>query len=488
MTGISINILLKDLEIKSRTKLTDYMISSLVFDSRKIEKDCLFVAIRGSQADGHQYISGAVEKGAIAIVCEIMPEIINSNTDYILVEDASLTLGKMAAAYYHHPSDKLRLIGVTGTNGKTTIATLLYRLFTQMGFRCGLLSTVENKVAEIKIEATHTTPDAVSINRLLSNMCEAGCEFAFMEVSSHAIDQNRIAGLTFSGGIFTNLTHDHLDYHKTFAAYLHAKKKFFDSLGKDAFALTNTDDRNGMVMLQNTKARKCTYALKTLANYHARILENHFEGLLMTIGGQETWFRLVGEFNASNLLAIYGAAMELGFEQFEILSQMSQLESAEGRFEYVRNANGITGIIDYAHTPDALDNVLSTITGIRQAGERIIAVIGAGGDRDKAKRSEMAKIAVNQSDVLILTSDNPRSEDPETIIQDMKEGLKGTTNTRVLSIVNRREAIRTACMLAQPGDIILVAGKGHEKYQEIQGIKHPFDDKTELTEALGINI
>lgn len=486
MTGVQIDILLQNAEIIHRSSTKSYTVSAIVFDSRNVEAGCLFVAIRGTASDGHLYIEQAIQKGAGSIVCEELPLSLHPDIDYILVKNSAKCLALIASAFYQHPSEKLQLVGITGTNGKTTIATLLFRLFTQMGFRCGLLSTVENRIAENVIPSTHTTPDSVSINKLLYEMSEAGCEFAFMEVSSHAIDQSRIYGLKFKGGIFTNLTHDHLDYHKTFAAYLKAKKKFFDGLDKHSFALTNTDDKNGMVMLQNTNAKKVSYALKSIADYHARILENHFEGMLLKIDGNEIWFRLAGEFNASNLLAIYGTAVELGFDKLEVLSEMSRLEAAEGRFEYFKNELSVTGIVDYAHTPDALKNVLATIASVRKPDSRIIAVIGAGGDRDKTKRPEMASIAAGLCEILILTSDNPRSEDPTSIIEDMKAGITTQTQAQVLSIENRKEAIRTAALLAKAGDIILVAGKGHEKYQEIKGIRHPFDDKIELKQALGI--
>jgi len=462
----------------------DRMVSELVFDSRKTSRGSLFFAVKGTVSDGHQFIQKAIDSGATSIVCEILPSGLNPDITYILVSDSALCLAQAASEYYNNPSSQLKLVGVTGTNGKTTIATLLYRLFTSAGFHCGLLSTIENKIGNRTVASTHTTPDSIAINQLLSEMVEDGCTYAFMEVSSHAIDQKRIAGLDFSGGIFTNLTHDHLDYHKTFASYRDAKKRFFDQLPSNSFALINADDRNGNVMVQNCKATIAGYSLNSDADFKGKVIENQFEGLILSINGHEVFTRLIGRFNACNLLAVYGAANLLGLLDEEILKEMSLLESAEGRFEFIRSNDGIVGIVDYAHTPDALENVLKTIHEIRSRNEQLITVAGAGGDRDKTKRPEMARIAAELSDRFILTSDNPRTEDPLAILQDMQKGVPAHLYNRTLTIADRREAIRTAVALAKPGDIILVAGKGHEKYQEIKGVKYPFDDKTELFELL----
>jgi UDP-N-acetylmuramoyl-L-alanyl-D-glutamate--2,6-diaminopimelate ligase len=472
--------LLRICEVTDIVGQTGIEISGLTFDSRKVERNFLFFAVKGSHSDGHDFVQRAILSGASAIVCEHLPEDISTEVTYVLVKDSANCLGLCASAFYDFPSSKLKLTGVTGTNGKTTIATLLFRLFTDAGFHCGLLSTIENRIGNTVISASHTTPDPLAINQLLSEMVNEGCTFAFMEVSSHAVDQQRIAGLNFCGGIFTNLTHDHLDYHKTFAAYRDTKKKFFDALPANAFALVNTDDRNGVFMLQNCKATKHNYALTSDADFKGKVLENQFEGLVLSINGTEVFTRLIGRFNASNLLAIYGAACLLGLPEIEVLQGISLLQSAEGRFEFVRSESGIVGIVDYAHTPDALLNVLKTIDEIRTHNEKLITVAGAGGDRDAAKRPEMARIAAEMSDRLILTSDNPRTEDPSAILQDMQCGVPPTAYMRTLTIADRREAIKTAVALAQPGDIILVAGKGHEKYQEINGIRYPFDDKKEL--------
>lgn len=464
----------------------DGAINALAFDSRVVNANTLFVAISGTQTDGHRFIETAVKKGATAIVAEVLPTTLHASVTYIQVANSSEALGQMAANFYDHPSKQLKLVGVTGTNGKTTIATLLYTLFQELGYPTGLLSTVQNRIGQSHLEATHTTPDAIAINRLLAEMVEQGCSHCFMEVSSHAVDQNRIAGLHFSGGIFINLTHDHLDYHKTFAAYLKAKKSFFDQLPANAFALSNIDDKNGRVMQQNTKAKKCAYGLKNLADYKASILENQAEGLLLQLNQESIWFRLVGEFNAYNLLAVYGAAIELGENREEILPILSALPPAEGRFEVITAADNRIAIIDYAHTPDALKNVLQTIQQIQQGDKKVLAVVGAGGNRDKSKRPEMAQIAAQLSDQLILTSDNPRFEEPSEILREMENGLDVITRRKALTIENRKEAIKTACALAQAGDIILVAGKGHEKYQDIKGVKHPFDDKAVVKEFLEI--
>ena len=460
----------------------DVAITAVVFDSRKVQPGCLFVAVRGTLVDGHDYIEQAVKQGAVAVICEDLPAHVTGEVDFLMVADSAKVLGKVAANFYDNPSDQLKLVGVTGTNGKTTVATLLYQLFRELGYKCGLLSTVENQINGEIVASTHTTPDPVALNSLLSDMVAQGCDYCFMEVSSHAVVQHRIEGLTFSGGIFTNLTHDHLDYHKTFDNYLKAKKAFFDGLPKSAFALTNADDRNGNVMLQNTRAHKKSYGLKNMADYRAKILENQFGGLLLLIDGGEVWFRMVGSFNAYNLLAVYTTAMLLEQDKAKVLTALSKLKGAEGRFDYVVAPNKTIGIVDYAHTPDAVQNVLSTIHDIRKGNEKVITVIGCGGDRDKAKRPVMARVACEWSDKVILTSDNPRSEDPAAIIKDMEEGVDAAFKRSTVSIADRREAIKTACMLAQPGDIILLAGKGHEKYQEINGVKNHFDDKEELLE------
>jgi UDP-N-acetylmuramoyl-L-alanyl-D-glutamate--2,6-diaminopimelate ligase len=461
----------------------DRDIEAIAFDSRKVAQGTMFFAVRGTQVDGHDYIGKAVESGATAIVCETLPKEIEENVTYIQVENSAYALGVAASNFFGNPSEKLRLVGVTGTNGKTTIATLLYRLFTDAGYSCGLLSTIENIISREVIPSTHTTPDPIELNTLLQKMVEKGCEYAFMEVSSHSVAQDRIAGLHFAGGIFTNLTHDHLDYHKTMANYRNAKKKFFDSLPQNAFALTNLDDKNGAFMLQNTNARKLTYALKHDADFKGIILESHFDGMLLKVNGTEVYTQLVGGFNASNLLAIYGAALSLGFNKDELLVEISKLRGANGRFDMVHSKSGIVGIVDYAHTPDALENVLSTINDVRCHKETLITIVGCGGNRDTTKRPEMAAVAVKLSDKVILTSDNPRNEDPDEIIRQMKAGIADEDKHKVLSITNRGEAIRTAVALAKSGDIILLAGKGHENYQEINGIKNHFDDKESLSEA-----
>jgi len=459
----------------------DVEITAVVFDSRKVVPGCIFVAVKGTAVDGHDYILQAIEQGAIAVVCEELPSRVTGEVDFLMVANSSEALAIIAANFYGNPSSKLKLVGVTGTNGKTTIATMLYKLFRDMGYKCGLLSTVENQIDGNVIAATHTTPDPVVLNELLSEMVAQGCDYCFMEVSSHAIDQHRISALTFTGAIFSNLTHDHLDYHKTFEKYLKAKKKFFDDLPSNAFALTNIDDKNGNVMLQNTKAHKKTYALKSMADYKARILENQFEGLHLQIDGEEVWFKMVGTFNAYNLLAVYSAAMLLEQDKTSILTSLSKLTGARGRFDYIVAPNKIIGIVDYAHSPDAVQNILSTVHDIRKNNEKVITVVGCGGDRDKTKRPLMAKAACEWSDKVILTSDNPRSEDPAQIIKDMEEGVDPAFKRHTLSIVDRREAIKTACMLANPGDIVVVAGKGHEKYQEVKGVRSHFDDMEELT-------
>ncbi len=465
---------------------TNIAITSLSFDSRKIEKDSLFIAIKGTQSDGHKFINDTISKGAVAILCEKIPENINEKIAYIKVADASLALGIIASNFYDNPSEKIKLVGITGTNGKTTTATLLFSLFKKLGYKVGLLSTVKNQINNDVIAATHTTPDSIQLNALLRQMIEKGCTHCFMEVSSHAVVQNRITGIHFTGAVFTNITHDHLDYHKTFDEYIKAKKKFFDGLGSNAFALTNRDDANGEVMLQNTKATKRTYSLHTMADFKCKVVENQFSGLHLNIDNNEIWSKLIGSFNAYNLLAVYATAILLKEDKTNVLTTLSTLGSVEGRFQYIRNNNGVIGIVDYAHTPDALQNVLKTINDIRTGNEKVITVVGCGGDRDSAKRPIMAKIACELSTKVILTSDNPRSEEPEKILKDMQAGVDAVNFKKTVSIADRYEAIKTACSYANDGDIILVAGKGHEKYQEIKGIKHPFDDIEVLQENLKI--
>ena len=461
----------------------DVEVGALSFDSRTVAQDSLFVAVRGVHVDGHNYIDRAIALGATVLVVEALPAFLKPELTYVLVDDSAYALGLLATNFYADPSKELKLVGVTGTNGKTTVATLLYNLFENLGHQVGLISTVENRVAGTIIPATHTTPDPIALNALLRQMVDQGCDYCFMEVSSHAIVQQRIAGLRFAGGIFTNLTHDHLDFHETFDNYIKAKKKFFDDLDRYAFALTNLDDRNGKIMLQNTVAHKKTYGLRTMADFKAKIVESHFDGMLLQVDSHDLWVKLVGGFNAYNLLAVYGAAILLEQETMKVLIGLSEISGAEGRFETVRSAAGIVGIIDYAHTPDAVENVLETVHNLRQTGQQIITVLGCGGDRDKAKRPEMAAVACKMSDKFIITSDNPRTEDPQAIIKDMEAGVPATARKHVLIIADRKEAIRTACQLAAPGDIILVAGKGHEKYQEIQGVRHHFDDREILEET-----
>jgi UDP-N-acetylmuramoyl-L-alanyl-D-glutamate--2,6-diaminopimelate ligase len=462
-------------------------VRQIQFDSRKVDVGDLFVAVRGTHTDGHQFIAKAVELGAIAVVCEEMPGNPASGVTFVQIENTQVNFGKMAASFYGNPSVNLKVVGVTGTNGKTTIASLLYKTFSLLGYKVGLISTIKYYVGTDEFPATHTTPDALAIQSLMAKMVEAGCEYCFMEVSSHSIDQDRISGIQFDGGIFTNLTHDHLDYHHTFAEYLKAKKKFFDHLPETAFAVTNADDKNGMVMLQNTKAAKYTYSLRSLASFHCKVLEKHFDGMLLNVDGHEVWTHFTGLFNASNLMAVYGATVLLGVAKDDILKIMSELRPVSGRFEILRSAEGKYAVVDYAHTPDAIQNVLSGIAEIRSGKEQVITVVGAGGDRDKTKRPVMAKEAARLSDKVILTSDNPRSEEPEQILADMEAGLEPDMKGKVLSIVNRREAIKTAIMLARPGDIILVAGKGHEDYQEIKGVKYHFDDREVIREIFGNN-
>lgn len=462
--------------IKQVIGSTDIAISNIVFDSRKATSNTVFVAIKGSISDGHNFIEKAIENGCNAIVCEAIPTELIESINYVEVENSHKSLAIMANNFYDEPSKKIKLVGITGTNGKTTTTTLLHKLFTQLGHKVGLLSTVINKIGTTEIVSTHTTPDPVSLNKLLSEMVHEDCTHCFMEVSSHAIHQDRTAGLTFSGAAFTNITHDHLDYHNTFKEYINVKKKFFDNLNENAFAVTNLDDKNGNVMLQNSKAKKYTYSLKTMADYRLKVLENQFTGLVLSIEGTELWSRLIGDFNAYNLLTVYAIADLLGEDKVETLTALSTLESVEGRFQYIKSENGVMAIVDYAHTPDALENVLKTIKNIRTGNETVFTVVGCGGDRDKTKRPKMAAIACELSDKVIITSDNPRTENPELIIEDMMAGVGGQHFKKTLSITNRKEAIKTACAMAQKNDIILIAGKGHEKYQDIQGVKYDFDD------------
>lgn len=465
---------------------TDVEISSIHFNSKEVKKNSLFIAVSGTKTDGHQFISSAIDAGAIVVVCEEFPDVLKENISYIKVRNSHAALGTIASNFFNNPSEKLFLIGITGTNGKTTVATLLYNLFLSLGFKAGLLSTVEYKINNSVFPASHTTPDAISLNQFLKKMADEGCTHCFMEVSSHAVVQQRIAGLKFSAGVFTNITHDHLDYHKTFDHYLKAKKNFFNDLPEESIALVNKDDRNGLAILQHTKAVKKTYALKSAADFKCKIIENHFSGLLLKIDGQEVWSKLIGSFNAYNLLAVYAAAILLGQEKFKMLTALSNLSAVEGRFQQIKTHNGIIGIVDYAHTPDALLNVLKTIRELKTDVQKIITVVGCGGNRDALKRPVMARIACEESDKVILTSDNPRNEDPNEIIRQMQKGLERRHQKKTLTITSRRDAIRTACMLAAAGDIILVAGKGHEKYQEIKGVKHPFDDTKELYDCLSM--
>lgn len=469
--------ILGNLKIERLIGQDDIQIQKIVFDSREVESNSLFVAQAGTTVDGHKFIDAAINQGAVAIVCEKMPESINERVCYVQVENSNKALGLLAADFFNHPSEKLKLIGVTGTNGKTTIVTLLHLLFSELGYKTGLLSTIENIVDGERIHATHTTPDTIQINQTIQKMVEAGVEYCFMEVSSHAAHQDRTYGLHFSGGIFTNLSHDHLDYHSTFDEYLSAKKKFFDQLPATSFALSNTDDKRGQVMLQNTKADKFTYGLRGVADFNTRIISNQFDGLELDIEKQAVWFKLIGKFNAYNILAVYATAVLLGEDKLKVLTLMSNMQAAEGRFEQIQSKDKINVILDYAHTPDALDNVLKTIATIRTGNEQLITVVGTGGNRDKLKRPIMAQIACDNSDRVILTSDNPRDEDPDQIIEDMKAGLDASQLRKVLSITKREEAIKTAVTIAQSGDIILLAGKGHEKYQVIKGENLPFDEK-----------
>ena len=466
---------------------TGIEVSSVVFDSRRVEAGCVFVAVSGTQVDGHRFIASAVEQGAAAVVGEQLPEEKAAGVTYVQVGNSAEALGIMAANFYDNPSARLQLVAVTGTNGKTTVVTLLHQLFIRLGYHTGLLSTVNNKINDRVIPATHTTPDAVQLNALLAQMVSQGCTHAFMEASSHAIAQYRTSGLHFAGAVFTNITHDHLDYHETFDNYIKAKKQLFDGLPKEAFALVNTDDKRGRIMLQNTKARQYTYSLKSASDFKAKVISNTLEGLEVEIGSRDTlpqpvWFNLIGDFNAYNLAAVYGVAVLLEEDPAAVLTELSGVSPARGRFEQIISPNGITAIVDYAHTPDALKNVLKTVQNVRTKNETVICVVGCGGDRDKTKRPEMAAIATQLSDRVILTSDNPRSEDPEQIIRDMQAGVSASSYKKVLAITNRKEAIKTACLMAERGDIILVAGKGHETYQEVNGVKHDFDDRKVIEE------
>jgi UDP-N-acetylmuramoyl-L-alanyl-D-glutamate--2,6-diaminopimelate ligase len=481
---ITLKDILYKVNIEAVKGSTEATINKIEFDSRKVELNDVFVAIRGTISNGHDFIEKALNQGASVIVCDTFPELIVNGVTYILVKDTNLALAFLAANFYDNPSQNLKLVGITGTNGKTTIASLLYQLFKKAGFKVGLLSTVKILVDETEYPATHTTPDSLTINHYLNEMNQIGVEYCFMEVSSHGIHQKRTEALYFSGGIFTNLSHDHLDYHSSFADYRDVKKSFFDFLPKTAFALSNSDDKNGTLMLQNTKAKKLTYALKSYADYKATILENQLSGLLLKINGNEVWVKLIGTFNAYNLLAIYGTAVELGLDSLEVLRLLSELESVSGRFQFIVSDNKITAIVDYAHTPDALENVLGTINDIRTKNEQLITIVGCGGDRDKTKRPIMANIATSLSDKVILTSDNPRSEDPTVILLEMEKGVEPQNHRKTLSILDRKQAIKTACQLAQPNDIILIAGKGHETYQEIKGVRHHFDDMETVKELL----
>lgn len=481
---ISLKEILYKVGIEAVHGSTEIAIEKMAFDSRQITANDVFIAIRGSVSNGHDFIEKAISLGATAIVCDVFPDNMTDGITYVQVKDTNQAMAIMAANYFGNPSQNLKLVGITGTNGKTTIASLLYQLFKKAGFKVGLLSTVKILVDDKEYPATHTTPDSITINHFLREMNETGVEYCFMEVSSHGIHQKRTEALHFAGGVFTNLSHDHLDYHPTFAEYRDVKKSFFDHLPKSAFALVNIDDKNGAVMLQNSSARKLTYALKTYADYKAQILENQLSGLLLKINDNEVWVRLIGTFNAYNLLAIYGTAVELGLESIEVLRLLSELESVSGRFQFIISDNKITAIVDYAHTPDALDNVLKTINDIRTKNEQLITVVGCGGDRDTTKRPIMANIATTLSDKVILTSDNPRSENPEDIIADMEKGVEPQHYKKTIAITDRKQAIKTACQLASENDIILIAGKGHETYQEIKGVRHHFDDMETVTQLL----
>ena len=480
--------LLKDILYKTGIEevegSTHVAVESITFDSRQVKPFSVFVAIPGTQVDGHDYIQTAVEAGAVAVVCERMPETRSEKVTYVRVKQASRALAFMADNFYDHPSSKIKLVGITGTNGKTTVVTLLYQLFRQLGYKCGVLSTVRNIIGSEVLPSTHTTPDALQLNALLHEMVEKGCQYCFMEVSSHAVVQQRVAGLDFNVGVFTNITHDHLDYHKTFKEYIRAKKRFFDELPESAFALVNSDDRNGGTMVQNTRAHKRTFGMKTMADYRGKIIENQLSGLHVQVGNNDLYSQLVGDFNAYNILAVYAVAMLLGEDNLDVLTTISGLGAVDGRFQLVKPGGEVTAVVDYAHTPDALKNVLATIKNVRTGNEKVITVVGCGGNRDKAKRPLMARIACEYSDQVVLTSDNPRNEEPEAILKDMQEGMDPVNLAKTLTITDRKEAIKMACTLAQPGDILLIAGKGHEKYQEIKGVKLPFDDVEVVFEML----
>lgn len=477
------NILYK-VSINATSGDMDKKVSGITMDSRQVKPGYIFVAVKGTSVDGHEYIEQSIKKGASVIICEQLPEHLNNAVTYVVVNNSSIALGITASNFYGNPSEKLKLVGITGTNGKTTVATLLYNLFRELGYPSGLLSTVNNRINDQSIPATHTTPDAVRMNELLALMVKEGCQYCFMEASSHAIEQSRTAGLLFAGAVFTNISHDHLDYHKTFEAYIKAKKRLFDQLPSSAFALVNIDDKRGNIMLQNTKAEKHTYAVKSMAEYKARIIADTIEGLELDIENQDIWFRLIGEFNAYNLLAAYGSAILLDQDREEVLKALSIVDGAPGRFQQVLPGHSITAIVDYAHTPDALRNVMETITKLRTGNEQVITVVGCGGNRDKTKRPLMAEIACRMSDKVVFTSDNPRDEDPGEIIDEMKKSVGPVDYKKTLTVVDREEAIKTACILAKAGDIILVAGKGHETYQEIKGVKNHFDDREVLQRIL----
>ncbi|MBQ3186525.1 MAG: UDP-N-acetylmuramoyl-L-alanyl-D-glutamate--2,6-diaminopimelate ligase [Alistipes sp.] len=477
----SISTLLRKVQVVTRAGAEEVQIDDLCYDSRQVTTGSCFFAVRGTAMDGHRFIPMAEERGAVAVVCQVLPEEIHPEVAYIVVEDSERAMAEMAAAFYDYPSRELKLVGITGTNGKTTTATLLYELVRKLGYRAGLISTVVYKVDDREIPSTHTTPDTIRLNKMLREMVDVGCDYCFMECSSHAIVQKRTHGLSFAGGLFSNLTHDHLDYHKTFAEYLKAKKAFFDALPKEAFVVTNSDDRNGSVMVQNTRARVKYYSLRSMADYRAMITEMHLDGMLLQINGRELWTSLTGRFNASNLLVVYATVVELGFQAEEVLTAMSLLSAVSGRFECIRSASGVIGVVDYAHTPDALENVLQTIQEIQSGSGALVVVCGCGGNRDREKRPEMARIATAYATTTILTSDNPRHEDPEAILDEMERGVP--SGARYLRITDRAAAIRTAVMLSKRGDVVLVAGKGHENYQIIGDEKHPFDDHEELRKA-----
>jgi UDP-N-acetylmuramoyl-L-alanyl-D-glutamate--2,6-diaminopimelate ligase len=473
---VNLSDIIKDIEILKLVGLANRQIAGITFDSRNILPDYLFIAVKGSQSDGHDYINNALCSGATVIVCENIPTEIIHEVTFIKVSNSARALGILASAFYDHPSRKFNLVGITGTNGKTTTVTLLHRLFTALGYKSGCFTTIRNYIGNNTVEATHTTPDPVQLNRIMNDMANAGCQYVFMEVSSHALAQERVAGLSFAGAIFSNITHDHLDYHKTFDEYIRAKKLFFDNLPEECFSLINADDRNGRVMVQNTKSAVSMYGIRSMANFKCHIVESHFSGMQLNIDNKELWTKFIGEFNAYNLLAVYACARLLGQDKEEVLRILSSLETVEGRFQYSRSDNGVTAVVDYAHTPDALLNVLRTINQIRKGDEKIITITGAGGNRDKTKRPVMARVAAEMSDTLILTADNPRDEDPSDIINDMIAGLDEKLLAKTITQPDRREAIKMACLLAQKGDIVLIAGKGHETYQEIKGVKHHFSD------------